>query len=389
MILLLSLMSLFFISCSSSGAPSLSDGTGSETVNTFTGVALHADGSGAEEATVWLINEDRRTVKSGSWIVDSTTTDINGSFQLSTSMEGTFSVQVSGNGEVDYRGGFENKSSENNLGTFTLTSGHVVTGFVKSGGSEITVVGTGCRADIGSDGSFLIKGIPSGTFALSADGAYCSGFKTTKDTVNMDTVIAQHGFTLLDDFQHANSMSILGWLLPKSNWDISLSPEVVIDPIAIEGSFGNIISFTESWEGRSVFFTMSSATPLDIAHLDLRLSLGQLWHYWDISTMSGISFMSKGVGKIRIYIEVEQSNLVTDVKDIGWDISLPGSWSEINLNVSDLNNNGAPMSLIEIERVLNSVTALGFRMETTGSDTIQFQSDNFSLLNIEAFDILK
>ncbi len=376
---------LFLISCGSDQT-TISEGTGSETVNTFTGVVHYADGNSAADVSVWLIDENIESVKDESWLLDSSVTDSEGEFSLSTTVQGTFRVQVSGNDVVDYRDGVEN--SVTSLGDFVLDKGHVVTGIVKGGGSEILVVGTSCRAAIQSDGSFVITNVPNGTFSLSTDGAYSSGFKTTKDTIDMGTIVVQDQFILLDDFQHANSMSLLGWLLPKSEWDIALS-NVVINPIAIEGSFGNIISFTDSWEGRSVYFTLNSKTPEDTATLDLRHSIGQLWQYWDINAMNALSFMSKGSGLVRVYLEIESSDFVTDVKDIGWDITLGENWSEVKLNVSDLTNSGQAMSTSDIEKALKSVTSLGFKMETTGNDTLLFQADNFTMLGISAFDLVK
>ncbi len=191
----------------------------------------------------------------------------------------------------------------------------------------------------------------------------------------------------MDDFQFVNDRSALVWLLPGSNGDLTLTTNIVLDPVATEEDFLSFVSYENAWKGRSLNFTMSPLNLTDTANLDLHLPLGRMWEFWDISTMSALSFMAKGEGTVRLYLEVASSDKFSK-GDIGWEISLTDSWQEQKLTISALTNNGNSISINEIKEILSAVTAVGFKLSCNGTDTIHFQADNIKLLDIEALDLL-
>jgi hypothetical protein len=357
----------------------MADGTGSETTNSFVGVAHYANGTIAEGVSLWLIDEN--IYSSGSF-VDSTVTDDEGNFILTSSISGTFSVQISGTGEVAYRGGFISDGGTNSLGTVTLSRGSTVSGVIKGGGVEAQILRTTYRTAIAADGSFEFKDVPPGGFAILADGIYCGGFSTKpQEVLDLDTLLAPVGYMVVDDFRFANDRSSLAWLVPGSDWEVSHSPETVISPEVVDLQFNTLISHDDSWEGRSLNLSITPKTVNDSAELDLRLPLGRDWEHWDLSKLSEITLMTKGSGTIRLYLETNSSEFT----NLGWDISLTKNWEEQSLAISDLTAE-RKLSSEEVEAALESVGALGFSIKCSGSDTLHFQTDNITLINIETLD---
>jgi len=361
----------------SCGNPPVAGGTGSETTNSFAGIVLTSQGIPAEHATVYLIDQSRwfdRIDSGKSPVVDSVKTDSAGQFVITSEGAGTYAVQVSGEGESFWQGGFPvSESTEIHAGTIRLETSMTVRGIVSGSASEVRPLFTANRSSIKNDGSFYIEQIPAGIFALFADRELCGGFEGVRgDTIDLGTLSSEPNTLIIDDFRFSNVRSALSWIVPGANWGLRYSKNTLITPTADSLDFSPLISKTDGFDGRSLNMTIRSSN-LDTASAHLTCPVARKGTLTDLSSLKSVSLTAKGTGSITISLNC---GAFGDQK-LSAEIALPLEWTDLQINQNQFVSPDG--STEQRTSLLKSVQSISLKLSAPPNDSVRVQADNLAL----------
>jgi hypothetical protein len=190
-------------------------------------------------------------------------------------------------------------------------------------------------------------------------------------------VLPDHPSVLLDDFEGADTRSVLGNAIGSGWWFAVTDSQSSILPVGTAISARNAYTTKDAYSGTSLSVQFrvnpSGITPYGI----LGVTLSDTGYWTDLSTLDSVTFLAKGTGNARI-VFVTRCSLEPTIDQVGWfgaARTLPSAWTRVVLRKDEISAPAGSRSAqqgISWATASKQVRSFGFIV----SDTVSLQLDS-------------
>ena len=328
------MMCTLFLSCVND---SLTGGNSSETTNVAVVSITNEPAFNAKVSFIDAENWAYLVSKGISPVLDSTITDQNGMFSISSIPQKPCNLQIDhpdcGILIRDFTLSKQNSSDTIRLQHYGKI--HGTCSDTTTIPTQVRLEGTKYTTPVLSDGKFYFFHIPPGKFpailkSSSGDLAITRALSLEPGQhLITDTLVTSFSRLLIDDFYDGDSVSIPGEITGGAWYQFVDTSEGgfshISHQIQPDGSIGKMITADIILYGRA-----------QGAWAGVGVTIGRKDETWDLSKVTGISFMARGIGVIRVSLESAVVDSINTWPHFGYVFALNTAWTRYTIPVDSL-----------------------------------------------------